>query len=148
MNTEKRVHNVYRCGGCVFVDKWMLTTVGRDGGGVLGRLRWGWFVFIIVVYHVIIKMYYMCVMCMYYYVKRTMPRGNGYIYATRRHRDPVLKRANKIMTTPGRFVLLLLLLQCVIVRESRCRLFVFDVKPGIGREVHWIINATTVCTKS
>lgn len=60
----------------------MLTTVGRNGGP--GRLRWGWFVFIIVVYHVIIKIYYVCVcVCNVYVLLCKMSDAVGqrvYIY--------------------------------------------------------------------
>lgn len=79
-----------------------------------------------------------------------MRDAEGQWYATRRHGDPVLEPANKIMTTPGRFV------QRCVVRIAAAYIiiifFVFNVKCVCVCVIcYMVIIATTgiaVCNKT
>jgi len=53
--------------------------------------------------------------------------AEGQRYATRRHRDPVLEPANKIMTTPGRFV------QRCVVRIAAAYIIIIFLVFIVGR---------------
>lgn len=75
--------------------------------------------------------------------------AEGQWYATRRHGDPVLEPANKIMTTPGRFV------QRCVVRIAAAYIiiifFVFNVCVCVCVICYMVIIATTgiaVCNKT
>lgn len=59
--------------------------------------------------------------------------AEGQRYATRRHRDPVLEPANKIMTTPGRFV------QRCVVRIAAAYIIIFLV---------CIVGSVFVCARA